>query len=105
MAIALAPGDVSGPSAFDVVGEASSIGTRWKRWKKAFQYYLDARGITQAKQAKALLLHSAGIDVQDIFESLTDPGHPENTDPDPHNVYEIVLRTLDAYFLPSTNEP
>ena len=76
-----------------------------KDGRKLFQYYLDARGITQAKQAKALLLHSAGIDVQDIFESLTDPGHPENTDPDPHNVYEIALRTLDAYFLPSTNEP
>ena len=104
MAVALGPGDLSGPSTFDIVGEASSIGTRWKRWKKGFQYYLDARGITQEKQAKALLLHSAGMDVQDIFKNLTDPGHPENTDPDPHNVYEKALRTLDAYFLPSTKE-
>ena len=69
MAVAL------GPSTFEMVGEASSVGTRWKRWKKGFQYYMDARGIMQEKQAKALLLHSAGMDVQNIFEDLTDLGH------------------------------
>ena len=60
MAVALAPGDLFGPPAFDVTGEAASVGVRWKGWKKRFTYYLDARGITQAKQAKALLLQSAG---------------------------------------------
>ena len=88
MAVALGLGDLSGPSTFGIVGEASSIGTRWKRLKKGFQYYLDARRIKQEKQAKALLLHLAGMDVQDIFENLTDPGHPENTESDPHNVCE-----------------
>ena len=105
MATALNPGEVTGPVKFDVTGEAASIGARWKRWKKAFQYYLDGRGITQAKQARALLLHCAGMDVQDIFETLTDPGHPDGTTPDPHNVYEKAVRTLDAHFLPKLDTP
>ena len=104
MAVALQAGKVSGLPKFDVTGEAASIGARWKRWKKAFQYYVDARGITQAKQTKSLL-HTAGMDVQDLFETLTDPGHPEKVTPDPHNAYEKALRTLDAHFLSKLDIP
>ena len=40
------------------------------------------------------------MDVQDIFETLTDPGAPEGgTD----NGYLAVLRMLDGYFLPQVN--
>ena len=45
------------------------------------------------KQAKALLLHSAGTYVKDIFENLADPGHP-------HGVSKITLMTMKSPFVP-----
>jgi len=38
--------------------------------------------------------------VQNIFETLTDPGAPERED---DNVYKAALRKLDAYFTPQVN--
>ena len=51
------------------------MGPRWRRWTNAFQFYVDGRGITAAARKKALLSHCAGVDVQDMFETLTNPGH------------------------------
>ena len=42
------------------------------------------------------------MEVQDIFETLTDPGVPAGTEDD---VYKAALRTLDAYFTPQVNVP
>ena len=39
--------------------------------RKSFQFYVDGRGITAAARRKALLLHCAGMEVQEIFETLT----------------------------------
>ncbi|KAL9988936.1 hypothetical protein ACROYT_G003432 [Oculina patagonica] len=86
---------------FDCRGDSASVGPRWRRWRKAFQFYVD-RGITEAARKKALLLHCAGMEVQDIFETLTDPGAPEGED---DNVYKAALRTFDAYFTPQVNVP
>ena len=103
MVQALGPGEIAGPPAFDISGDAASAGSRWKRWKKALQYYLLARGVNNPNQPKALLLHVAGMDVQYVFETLTDPGHPDEVDPDPHDIYERALRTLDSHFIPTVN--
>ena len=65
---------------FDCRGDSTSVGPRWRRWRKAFQFYVDGRGITGAARKKALLLHCAGMEVQDIFETLTDPGAPDGKD-------------------------
>ena len=66
-----------GKAPFDCRGDSTSVGPRWRRWKKAFQFYVDGRGMTTVARKKALLLHCAGMDFQDIFETLTDPGAPE----------------------------
>ncbi|XP_078355407.1 uncharacterized protein LOC144640050, partial [Oculina patagonica] len=87
---------------FDCRGDSTSVGPRWRRWRKAFQFYVDGRGITVAARKKALLLHCAGMEVQDIFETLMDPGAPEGED---DNVYLAAIRTLDAYFTPQVNVP
>ena len=42
------------------------------------------------------------MEVQDIFETLTDPGAPARQEDD---VYNAALRTLDAYFTPQVNVP
>ena len=67
----------------------------WRRWKKVFQFCVEGLGVTAAARIEALLLHCAGMDVREVFETLTDPGAPAGkTD----NDYKAVLRTLDAYF-------
>ena len=47
--------------------ETLSIAARWKRWMRALELYADGKGIIDAAQKKALLLHKAGMAVQDIF--------------------------------------
>ena len=42
------------------------------------------------------------MEVQEIFETLTDPGAPDGDDDD---VCKDALRTLDAYFTPQVNVP
>ena len=42
------------------------------------------------------------MEVQEIFETLTDPGAPAGEDDD---AYTAALRTLDAYFTPQVNVP
>jgi len=56
-----------------------------------------ARGLTDAQQKKALLLHLAGPAVQDIFEIL-----PEAEGDD---VYAKTVGALNAYFQPHVNIP
>ena len=94
--------ELRGFKPFDCRGDSTSVGPRWRRWRKSFQFYVDGRGITAAARRKALLLHCAGMEVQEIFEKLTDPGAPEGEDDD---VYKAALRTLDAYFTPQVNVP
>ena len=94
--------DLCGIPPFDCKGDSTSVGTRWRRWKKAFQFYVDGRGVTAATRKKALLLHRASMDVQEVFETLTDPGAPTG---ETDNDYKAALRTLDAYFTPQVNIP
>ena len=86
---------------FDCKSEPSRLRTRWIKWKRSFVYYLEAKGIEKDKQKKALLLHCAGSDVQDIFITLTDPGPVGEHDTE----YQKAVRTLDAYFKPQVNTP
>ena len=43
----------------------SNIGAIWRRWKRSFDYFVLAKNVTDPAQQKALLLLTAGIDVQD----------------------------------------
>ena len=42
---------------------------KWRRWKRAFELFVVGKGVTDNTQKRALLLHCAGIDVQDIFDT------------------------------------
>jgi hypothetical protein len=65
--------------------------------KKPFFYtlFLQARGDTPDGQKKAILLHTAGMDVQDIFDTIPDV--------DTKN-YAASLAALDEQFAPQMNE-
>ena len=65
--------------------------------EKCFQFVEDGKGVKDAKQQRALLLHSTGMDVQEIFATLTDPGpRSPSFGTDSANVYEKAIRTLDS---------
>ncbi|XP_067933340.1 uncharacterized protein [Watersipora subatra] len=83
---------------FLVSEDPLTVGSRWKRWRRALCYHVEARGITSVSRKKALLLDLAGDEVQDIFDVLTlkDEGAED---------YERALATLNDYFLPKTNVP
>ena len=79
----------------DLTGSSSQVAERWRQWKRSYQYYVDGKGITNPSRKKAQLLHLAGMEVQDIFEDLPDPG-PINADED--NEYVVCLRNLMLIF-------
>ena len=95
--------EIGGIQPFDATSDPSSVGTEWKRWLCSFQLYADGKGlIIQADkdykiQRRALLLHSAGPDVQDIFDVLPDMGGPKD--------YQKAEDALNNHFVPQVNIP
>lgn len=74
---------------------------RWRKWKRAFEYYAEGQSLTDAKKKTAQLLHFAGMDLQDLFEDLPDPGPvPEEDDE-----YKKAMRKLDNRFKTEDNFP
>ena len=80
---------------FDPVSDPASIGQRWKAWKRRFTTYLSAMAITDDTQKRALLLHQAGPETQDIFETLPDRGDAKD--------FAKAMEKLDTYFSPKGN--
>ena len=60
--------NTTGLPALDIDGH--DVGTQWRRWKRAFHIFLEAKGITEPSRQKAMLLHFAGMGVQDIYFNL-----------------------------------
>lgn len=79
---------------FIIHEESTSVGQRWKKWLQRFEVYLDAYDIKVDKRRRALLLHSAGYEVQDVFETLENRGED----------YDAAKAALNAYFLPKVNK-
>ena len=97
--------EIQGVAPFDCKGNSSTLGPRWKKWLQSFQYFLVAKGVVNDAQKKALLLHTAGIEVQELYETLTDPGPTEEFEEDTATDFEKTVRTLNAYFVTKLNEP
>lgn len=71
--IATALSDVNAIPSFDPT-ETLNFSARWKRWVCVFKLYADGKGVTDVDQKKALLLHTVGMSVQDIFFTLETVG-------------------------------
>ncbi|KAH3713047.1 hypothetical protein DPMN_072811 [Dreissena polymorpha] len=65
--------DIAGIAYFDVGPDLSTLGFRWTRWLRSFELYTYRKDIASNAQRKALLLHSAGLEVQDICYALNCP--------------------------------
>lgn len=55
MAVAI-QGDLGGISSFDIHGDPTTVGARWKKWKHSFKLFACGKGVTNAAEKKALLL-------------------------------------------------
>ena len=97
--------EIQGVAPFDCKGNSSALGPRWKKWLQSFQYFLVAKGVVNDAQKKALLLHTAGIEVQELYETLSDPGPSVEFEEDTATDFEKTVRTLNAYFVTKLNEP
>ena len=101
---------ITPPATFDAVGDPSSMGQRWKKYRDGFVLYFKAAGITDPEQKKSLLLHCGGESLQDVFSTLPDPPAPVANDDDgannnaAPNAYDSAIAKLDIYFLPMKNK-
>ena len=86
---------------FVPTGSAADVSARWKSWLRSFQYYAEGRGITGASRLKSLLLHNAGMVVQEMFEDMIDPD-ASNIPPN-DTVYKEAIRKLNHHFLREAN--
>ena len=82
---------------FDAKGEPNSLSVRWKRWKRAFNLYVASKGVTNEGQKVALLLHSGGIELQEIYYTLVSE--------DQDTSFNDCVAVLDNYFTPKVNVP
>ena len=97
---------------FDCHSDVSTLGTRWKKWLTSFGYYADGKGLIVEEpiagdaaqnraqnlirqRRRALLLHLAGGEVQEIFSTLDDTGEEVN--------YKQCVKVLNEYFVPQVN--
>ena len=100
MAVAI-QGDLGGISSFDIHGDPTTVGARWKKWRRSFELFACGKGVTNASQKKALLLHCGGPQMQDVyftFPPARQPGQGET-------VYTVPIEQLDQYFTPQVNVP
>lgn len=59
--------DLGGIPTFDCDGEPTTVGVRWQKWRRAFELFVVGKGIENAAQKRALLLHCGGMKMQDIY--------------------------------------
>ena len=57
--------------------------------------------INNAERKKAILLHFAGPEVHDIFDTIITPAPAEGEDTP--NVYQVCINALNDYFIPQAN--
>ena len=84
----------------DLTGSSSQVAQKWRKWKRAFEYYAEGKGLENTRKKTSQLLHFAGMEVQDIFEDIADPNPGADQDP-----YAVCIRKLDHHFRAEENVP
>lgn len=93
--------DLGGIPTFDCDGEPTTVGVRWQKWRRAFELFVVGKGIENAAQKRALLLHCGGMKMQDIYFTFPAAREPDGDE----TVYDIAMEQLDNYFRPRVNTP
>ena len=84
---------------FDVKSDCANLASNWNRWLRSFSYMVQGRAIAAVDQKRALLLHLAGPDVQDLYETLVALEGEEGK-----NAYDITVGRLNNYFAPKSSK-
>ena len=84
----------------DLSGSSSQVANNWKKWKRAFEYYAEGKGLDNTRKKTSQLLHYTGMEVKGIFEDLVDPDPAGDQDP-----YAVCIRKLDHHFRSDENIP
>ena len=71
----------------------TALDVHWRKWIKRLDNLLVGMDVKDKKRQRALLLHYAGEDVNDIFETLSDTGDD----------YATAVKKLTDYFEPRKN--
>ena len=74
--------------------DPNTLSVRWKCWKRSFEPYVLAKGISSDPQKVALLLHTAGTELQELYYMLA--ATEGELKP-----YKDVIKILDEYFVPT----
>ena len=78
---------------FDTTGNSATLAQQWRKWTAKFENYLIAQSISGVNRKKALLLHHAGDQVFDIYDSIKED----------EDSYDAMKQKLNDYFKPSNN--
>ena len=89
--------DVASLPPFNPKEDPNTLEVCWKLWKRSFNLYLVAKGITKDEQKTALLLHTGGLNLQELYYTLL-----TSTDIKP---FAESTELLDNYFAPRLNFP
>ena len=76
--------------------DRNTLSVRWKRWKRSFELYVLAKGISSDPQKVALLLDTAGTELQELYYTLA--ATEGELKP-----YKDLIEVLDEYFVPKVN--
>ncbi|MCG8046729.1 MAG: hypothetical protein N0E48_14005, partial [Candidatus Thiodiazotropha endolucinida] len=81
---------------FETNGDTSSLGHRWEKYLQKLENLFVGMNIDSKKRRKALLLHYAGDDVFDVYQTLPNTGDESG--------YDETKAALTTYFKPQVNE-
>lgn len=87
---------VSGPK-FNPYEDTNTIPERWRVWRTNFQYHIDGQVGLSDKQKVARLLHQAGSELQEVYESIKDVEVEGITE------YEKCVKRLNLHLDPEVN--
>ncbi|XP_046407907.1 uncharacterized protein LOC124172511 [Ischnura elegans] len=106
----------SGPEyeKFNPFGDVSTLGVRWRRWLRGFELMAESKNVSAAARKRAMLLHYAGPEVQDIYFAL--PADYAESSPDgvvgtvaspgrPEDEYAKAVKILNRHFDAEVNTP
>ena len=84
--------ELGGLSSFDPKGDPTMLCARWKQWKRVFNLYVKSRGVSDEGQKVALMLHTGGMALQEVFYSLAEE--------DADLLLAESIKVLDEHFVP-----
>ena len=75
-----------------------NLGPRWRKWLDCFERLTTAMAVSEPTRMRALLLHYAGHEVDELFDTLIVSEVTDDV-----NVYQTAANALTDYFTPKTN--